>query len=306
MRRTAILLLRSIAALVVLCTASVCVAQPAGEAVVPNMIGMSLEAAQDTLRKLRLDLGAVRDSASYSEPGLVVGQDPLGGREVAAGDPVRLWIAAPPELGEDRIEVPNVLERDLGEATEIIIESGLRRGDLSGVPSRAEPGIVVRQNPPPGEMVPPETSVNLVISVGGEERGEITVPNVIGRRIGEAEEIIREAGLGLGRVSGSSPGAGASRVARQDPPPRTTVPEGSAVNLVLAAPGEGGVPWVPIIGGFVVAIAVLSFLASRPARVRRRRQSTGRALELNPVLDPGSQEVRTQGPLVGDERGENG
>ena len=148
----------------------------------PNVIGMRPEAARDTLAVLGLRELMFEDSLSDTEPGFVIGQTPGPDVEVAVGESVRLWVSASGEPVQDLIEVPNVLDRHVDEAIEMLTEAGLARGELRPVPSDAELGTVLRQEPGPGELVEPETRVNLAVSAGDEETvRSVVVPDVMGR-----------------------------------------------------------------------------------------------------------------------------
>jgi len=304
------------------------------EVVMPNVIGMRPEAARDTLMRLRLGEVTLRDSLLDSEPGFVIAQVPEPDIEVAVGEPVRLSVSASNEPEEHLVEVPNVLERNVDEAIEILTEARLLRGELTPVPSDVELGVVLRQNPGPGELVQPGTPVHLAVSAGEDATlRSVMVPDVIGRGIEEAEEMIVEARLAVGRVSARGRGLEGSQVVRQEPPPGTGVRPGTPVNLVLAAPESPPTPfpWPPVIGGLLIFLAVAFYLVARPRRARGKASGTGGRMKLKtargtevhkvstdhpvisgpevslrPVSDPGTQEIEVQGPLTGDERRGNG
>ncbi len=68
---------------------------------VPNLVTLSLSGAQETLERLGLRLGEVRqDSASLAAPGTVLGQTPASGTVVDRATRVVVTVASVPELDQ--------------------------------------------------------------------------------------------------------------------------------------------------------------------------------------------------------------
>ena len=137
------------------------------------------------------------------------------------------WLSGGSLFSRERT-VPRVLELSGGEALEQLAEAGYR-GRISG--SRQSAGVprgrVMRQDPPPGVLLPPGAPVELVTSSGA---GRIPTPDVAGLAVAQAERIIRAAGLRVGVVD--------SITDRERAP-----------GIVLAtrpAPGESREPGAPI------------------------------------------------------------
>jgi beta-lactam-binding protein with PASTA domain len=96
----------------------------------------------------------------------------------------------------------------------------------------------VWQDPPPETIVPPNSSVQLVLSGGP---AAVTVPDVVGLSLPFAESVIEAAGLRLGRVDRVTSGQEAEVVLSVRPPPGNGRPPGSRVELLVSA-GQGGTP----------------------------------------------------------------
>jgi beta-lactam-binding protein with PASTA domain len=90
------------------------------------------------------------------------------------------------------------------------------------------PGNVKRQNPAFPTKVPPGSTIELVAAAQ-----PTTVPNVVGRRIAEAQIVLQQHGLDLGTVSGTVNEGNASSVVitNQDPDANNPVAKGSRVNV---------------------------------------------------------------------------
>ena len=133
--------------------------------------------------------------------------------------------------------VPRVLELPEAEARERLTGLGFRVR-LGG--ERANPavprGAVAWQDPPPDMVVPPNSSVELVISGGP---APVNVPDVVGVSLQFAEGILEAAGMKIGRVDRVTSGQEADVVLSVRPPPGNGRPRGSTVDLLVSS-GRGG------------------------------------------------------------------
>ena len=102
----------------------------------------------------------------------------------------------------------------------------------------APQGAVVWQDPPPETVMPPNSTVQLVLS---GEPAPVNVPDVVGLSLPYAESIIEAAGLKLGRVDRVTSGQEAEVVLSVRPPPGNGRPPGSRVELLVST-GQGGGP----------------------------------------------------------------
>jgi eukaryotic-like serine/threonine-protein kinase len=133
--------------------------------------------------------------------------------------------------------VPRVLEMTEADARERLTKLGFRVR-LDG--ERANPGIprgaVVWQDPPPDMIVPPNSSVQLVLSGGP---APVSVPDVVGLSLQFAEAILEAAGMKVGRVDRVTSDQEADVVLSVRPPPGNGRPRGSSVDLLVSS-GRGG------------------------------------------------------------------
>jgi eukaryotic-like serine/threonine-protein kinase len=133
--------------------------------------------------------------------------------------------------------VPRVLELTEADARERLTELGFR---VRVEGERANPaipqGAVVWQDPPPDMVVPPNSSVQLVLSGGP---APVSVPDVVGLSLQFAEAILEAAGMKVGRVDRVTSGQEADVVLSVRPPPGNGRPRGSSVDLLVSS-GRGG------------------------------------------------------------------
>ncbi len=161
---------------------------------------------------------------------------------IAAG-----WVIAGLLATEEgpQVSVPNVVDLPQELAEDMIVDSGLQVGNVSErITDEVEPGIVLEQDPSADELVPEDSRVNLVVSVGEDT---VEVPIIEGLSEDEALATLREAGLVRGeREREYSAEVEEGVIISQDPSPGTEVSDGSRVNYVVSL-GEELVTVRPVV-----------------------------------------------------------
>ncbi|MEO7985210.1 MAG: PASTA domain-containing protein [Gemmatimonadales bacterium] len=146
-----------------------------------------------------------------------------------------LWLSPSAVLGEDH-PVPRVLGLPAATARAKIAELGFRPRLDGDRPSPSVPrGSVIWQDPPPGMVLTPNTTVQLVVSSGPQS---VTVPDVIGMALSSAEKIFDAAGVKVGVVDTVRGGGELGVVIATRPAPGNGRPRGSAVDLVVSGGGS--------------------------------------------------------------------
>lgn len=137
----------------------VIVAKAAEEAKVPDVMGQKSDEARAALVKLGFEVPEPTLEASDKPMGTVIKQVPAAGDAAKTGSVIRLTVAAAAS-----IEVPKVAGMYLANAKKMVAEAGLTVGKVRRVehPEKGE-NYVLRQNPAPGDKVPPATEVELVV-----------------------------------------------------------------------------------------------------------------------------------------------
>lgn len=155
----------------------------------------------------------------------------LGGYAISA-----YWIS-PGAVFASEHAVPRVLELPEADARERLTGLGFRVRVEDERPNTTVPrGAVVWQDPPPDMVVPPNSSVQLVLSSGP---APVNVPDVVGLSLQYAEAVLEAAGLKTGRVDRVTSDQEADVVLTVRPPPGNGRPRGSPVELLVSA-GRGG------------------------------------------------------------------
>jgi serine/threonine-protein kinase len=205
---------------------------------VPNVIGRPVAEAQTVLENLDFEVEIVTEENDDQPEGNVFDQDPARGARVDEGSTVTLSVSA----GAQAVPVPDVIGSQVEQARLLLTsqEFTVRVEEVND--EEAPVGEVVDQQPGPGQDAPRGSEVVLVVSIGPADR---PVPDVVGRTIAEASNLLGQAGFSVNQTSEPSSTVDEGLVIRTDPAPGTPAPRDSAVTVVVSSgPAEAVVPSV--------------------------------------------------------------
>jgi eukaryotic-like serine/threonine-protein kinase len=143
-----------------------------------------------------------------------------------------------------QVDVPDVANKTLEEARELLTTAGLKSVVEDRQPHATIPqGSVISQDPAPPATIEEGGTVNLIVSLGPQI---VTVPNVEGKSLTEAEKLITDEGLVVGTVSRRfSSTVPKDQVIDQEPEGGFETRAGSKVDLVVSrGPDTAPVPTV--------------------------------------------------------------
>jgi serine/threonine-protein kinase len=185
------------------------------------------------------------DVVDMAEVGQVVAQDPEpSGEEILLDTEITLTV----NRGAPTVEVPDVTDLTLREATARLNEANLRIGERTRENSDdVDEGLVISSDPEAGDEVEEDSEVNLVIS-----RGSATapVPDVVGQSQADAEQRLNDACEPQPCFNADTTeefsDVGAGLVISQDPEGGEDADKGSTVSLVISlGPEEEPEPTEP-------------------------------------------------------------
>ena len=192
---------------------------------VPSVKGQQLTPATQLIQDAGLTY-KVKYVTSTQPVGTVIDQSPAGGTKVKANVPVQLTVSGT----QTSVSVPSVLGQSPASAGATLRGAGLNVGSQSNAcSSQYTQGLVSSQTPASGASVPPNTSVNLVVSSGSCA----TVPAVVGQSASAAQSAIGAAGLVANTTYDTTCAGGAQpgNVDSQNPAANGSVASGSTVNI---------------------------------------------------------------------------
>jgi beta-lactam-binding protein with PASTA domain len=164
---------------------------------VPDVKGLMEENATELLENNNLEpvLGDTTYDIRYAK-GTVIFQKPEAGEIVKEGRRVYLFISG----GEPVVYVPKLKGKSIRDAKLTLERIGLKLGDIKEIPSDNPKDMIFDQELAEGTRIKKGSSVDVYISVGKGE-GSIIVPDLVGRSLAEAERILADSTLKVGKIN---------------------------------------------------------------------------------------------------------
>ncbi len=207
-----------------------------GTVEVPNVVGMREADAMQLLDSLKFAprIGETRPDKQYPE-GFIVLQNPVADQVVKTGRRIYLTVSG----GEQLVHVPVLRGHSVRDAKFMLERFGLKLGSTSLQISQEFPeGTIIAQDSLISEKVRRGTIIDVTVSAG-PSLDSLTVPNVIGKSLSDAQRILSGKNLKVGNItyqmnSGYLP----NTVLDQFPKPDAVLSAGKAVDLFIAQAPE--------------------------------------------------------------------
>lgn len=198
---------------------------------VPSVIGLSYADAARQLeaKGLKAERGETRFH-NAAPKGTVLEQQPAPESREVPGIRVSLVVSGGQKFGT----IPGVIGMSRELALNALEVAGFDAGEVTERPSNEPRGAVIDSRPRPGTQAPMPSPVSLVISAGPTT---IIVPDVVGRPLSDATQLLRQVGLTVGDISYASGGSAvadaAAVVTAQSPPAGSQAAGGTRVSIVV-------------------------------------------------------------------------
>ncbi len=196
---------------------------------VPVLSGLAPDQGRTLLeaRGLRLVIDGEHEDLTQS-PGTLTLQRPLAGSQLGRGDEVHAELVRAPSARH----VPPVEGHPLDAAREALTGAGLRLGRVVEVPSATvAKGNVVRSLAPAGSELPPDSAVDVEISIGAPLAA---VPQLVGKSLSRAKDLAAKAGFAVGVVKyGSNDDYDQGVVISQSPASDMTAAPGTKIDVTV-------------------------------------------------------------------------
>lgn len=164
--------------------------------VVPNIVGLNKDEAKKRVEELGLKFLIDKEEESDKPKDTVLESSPKEGEKVKRGDEIKVVIS---KENKESIEVKNFVGLKFSEVKPMIKSLKLKIGNVREEFSNSVPsGIVISHNPEASTKVEEGTEIDFVISRGPEEK-KVTVPNLAGKNINDASNILSSLGLKLSK-----------------------------------------------------------------------------------------------------------
>jgi serine/threonine-protein kinase len=206
------------------------------EVKVPKVVGLKEDEAVGILKDA--DLSPIVSDTTYDEnfpKGSVIVQKPMTGDVVKKGRRVYIFISG----GEPYVKVPILKGRSLKEAKLSLGRVGLKVGPVSELPSENPKDVIFDQQFTAGSSIRKGGSVGITVSIGPFSEGDITVPDLIGKSLTEAEKLLADSSLKVGKVNyQSSFSLLPNTILDQYPSKGNKVNKGTVVDLFVTKTGN--------------------------------------------------------------------
>jgi eukaryotic-like serine/threonine-protein kinase len=164
---------------------------------VPSVIGIKADDAMGILKDA--DLEPILSDTTYDEKfpkGTIIYQRPNANETVKKGRRVYLFVSG----GEPVVPVPSITGKTLADARFALERIGLNLGKIDSLSSESPKYMIFAQQYAPGTPLKKGDYVNVSYSIGVAV-GNITVPNLIGKSLSEAEKILSDDSLKVGKIN---------------------------------------------------------------------------------------------------------
>ncbi|MCM8710574.1 Stk1 family PASTA domain-containing Ser/Thr kinase [Clostridium sp. SYSU_GA19001] len=200
------------------------------EIVIPSIVGLNEKEAEKLIKDSGLEFIVGSREKSDKPEGVVLSSFPEEGTKVKTGSVVKVYISA----GALAVKVPNVVNLDYKVASEIIKNNGFQVGKVDYEFNNTIPAdSVIRQSPEGDKDAEKNSKIDLVLSKGPEIK-YTTVPNLIGRSLSEADNLLGSVNLKIGNKTSidTEDKNQDNKIANQNPAPNTqNIKEGSTVDI---------------------------------------------------------------------------
>lgn len=167
------------------------------ETIVPKVIGLDEADAIQILKDE--DFKPVVTDTSYGvslPPGKIFLQKPDGGKVVKKGRTIFLFISG----GVQTVAVPLLKGKSVLDARFALERIGLKLGDVDEAVSDQPKDMIFDQQFEQGTMLKKGQSVGVSVSIG-KGFGDIEVPDLIGKSLSEARDILTKSSLTVGKIN---------------------------------------------------------------------------------------------------------
>ena len=204
------------------------------ETIVPKVIGLDEADAIQILKDE--DFKPVISDTSYGvslPPGKIFLQKPEGGKVVKKGRTIFLFISG----GQQTVTVPLLKGKSVLDARFALERIGLKLGNIDEAASDQPKDMIFDQQFAQGTMLRKGQSVGVSVSIG-KGFGDIEVPDLIGKSLSEAREVLSKNSLTVGKINYQiSNTLLPNTILDQYPAPGNKLNSGEGVDLFLTKQG---------------------------------------------------------------------
>ncbi len=194
---------------------------------VPDAVGKQYENVEPVLKAAGFKVTRRTRASDDVAAGEVISQDPAAGTTADKGSEVILVVSK----GKAQVTVPNVINQSEGDARSEIEGAGFDVAVETAPSATIGAGLVIDQDPGPGDKAERGSTVTIVVSTGPVQ---VAVPDVVGQTSADATTELEALGFNVvPQTTVVVDPAQVDIVQSVDPPPGTRLDEGADVTIVV-------------------------------------------------------------------------
>ncbi|MGQ9642989.1 MAG: PASTA domain-containing protein [Ignavibacterium sp.] len=167
------------------------------EEVVPKVVGLSDSEAIEKLKDAGFEPVISDTSYGTNQPaGKIFLQKPEAGKIVKKGRTVYLFVSG----GEQLVTVPQLKGKNIVDAKLALERVGLKLGQVELIASNYPKDMIFDQQYVEGTKLKKGETIKIFVS-SGQTEGTIEVPDLIGKSLSEAQKILSENSLSVGKIT---------------------------------------------------------------------------------------------------------
>lgn len=200
---------------------------------VPDFSGKHVEELEDYADDYDVTYEVIDSVYDLSlEKGTVIMQDPARGTKVKDDRKIYLTVVA---MKAEQVEMPDLKDLTLRQATAMLETYGLRVGKLKYVPDIARNAVLQQKYDgktiEEGALIEKGSKIDLILGQG-EDNEKVEIPEVYGMKQGEAIRTLKANSLNVGKeIFEDGPDTTVSRVYKVKPGERSIVTMGTTVDI---------------------------------------------------------------------------
>ncbi len=197
------------------------------EFTVTDYVGKDFGMIQDELKKNNIE--AVEDKTVFSdtvEKGIIISQDIAPDMTLKPGSVIKFEVSDGPEM----VTIPDVSMKESRLAEQNLRDFKLETTVKTEYSDSVATGLIIRTEPGASEQVKPGTLVTLIESLGPELK-QVEVPSFIGMTRAEAEKLILDSKLTIGKITPPDVVSDTALIIKQYPLAKAMADEGTPVDL---------------------------------------------------------------------------
>ena len=204
------------------------------EDVIPNLQSMSIQDARAQYPEYEIIQDAVKADNNYPE-GQIISQEPRANSKADGVTQIHVVVSS----GPDTVKLKDYTHLTYNEAMARIQNEGLKV-EKREEESPYDEGVVIRQEPNPGDPIEKGETVVLWVSSGKGDSTTI-VPSLIGMTTSQAQRLLEQNNLKLGTVSTVESDVEKNLIVSQSRSSNTSVEKGTAIDVVISS-GKSAAP----------------------------------------------------------------